>query len=128
MVPITMLYVGILAIWLIFLAALVVRSRLQTKTDLGAGEAMEQVVRAHGNAVEYVPLCLLALGVLELNGASSTLLHILGIVLVISRLAHAQGLLSSRGTTPGRLLGTVGTWTVQLVAGGWCLYLFFVAS
>jgi uncharacterized protein len=38
------------------------------------------------NAAEYVPLALVLMLILELNGASAAWLHVLGIALVVGRL------------------------------------------
>jgi uncharacterized membrane protein YecN with MAPEG domain len=125
--PVTLLYAGVNALILLVLAILTVRARVTTKTDIGTGEsvAMTKAVRAHGNAAEYVPLAIVLVGVLELAGAPPALLHGLGGGLTVARLLHAQGLYSSLGTSPGRLVGTLLTWLVYLVGGGACLYYAF---
>jgi uncharacterized protein len=41
--------------------------------------------------VEYIPISLLLLLMLELNGAPNILIHIFGITLFIGRLIHAVG-------------------------------------
>jgi uncharacterized membrane protein YecN with MAPEG domain len=48
-------------------------------------------MRRHGNFVEYVPMMMIMLGALELNGASPMLLHGLGVGLITARLLHAIG-------------------------------------
>ena len=121
---VTLLYVGLNTLILLTLAILTVRTRVQTRTDIGTGDnvAMIKAVRAHGNAAEYVPLALILIGALEMSGAARPLLHGLGIGLTASRLAHAQGIYSSLGTSPGRLVGTLLIWAVYLVGGAACLY------
>ncbi|MBI3769245.1 MAG: MAPEG family protein [Deltaproteobacteria bacterium] len=116
--PITALYAGLLALLFLFLAARVVMVRRSTSIGLGDGgnAVLLTRIRIHGNAAEYVPLALLLMLILEVNGASARRLHWLGIVLVIGRIAHAQGLSQSSGTTPGRLVGNVLTWGVMLFA------------
>ena len=76
--------------------------------DGGHGE-LNRRVRAHANAVEYVPLALILLGGMELNGYPDWLVHVFGTALFVSRLLHAWGLATSAGTSPGRFLGTVLT-------------------
>jgi uncharacterized membrane protein YecN with MAPEG domain len=122
----TLLYVGLNALILLTLAVLTVRTRVVTRTDIGDGakDSMIRAVRAHGNAAEYVPLALILIGTLELAGAPSALLHGLGAALTAGRLMHAQGLYSSLGTSPGRLVGTLLTWLVYAVGSGACLYYF----
>lgn len=58
---------------------------------------------AQSNAVEYIPIALLLLFVLEDNGANVMLVHILGFLLIIGRVIHAQALLT--GNLRTRVLG-----------------------
>lgn len=118
---ITALYAGLSGLLLLALAMLVVARRRSAKIGLGVRDdrELERRVRAHGNAVEYVPIALLLLLVAELSGLGSSWLHAAGIALVGSRVAHAFGLTRSAGTSPGRLVGTLGTWLVILGLSGW---------
>ena len=116
--PITALYAGLLGLLVVVLAARVVAARQSEAVDLGDGgnETVLRRIRIHGNAVENIPIALLLMLILEINGSSATLLHVLGGALVIGRLAHVQGLTSSRGRTAGRIVGNTLTWLV-IVAG-----------
>jgi uncharacterized membrane protein YecN with MAPEG domain len=116
--PITALYAGLLAILMLVLAVRVVLVRRSTAIGLGDGgnELLLARIRIHGNAAEYVPLALLLMLILEVNGSSAGRLHALGIALVVGRVAHAQGLSQTTGTSAGRLVGNVLTWTVILLA------------
>jgi uncharacterized membrane protein YecN with MAPEG domain len=106
---------------LLGLAVLVVARRRSAKIGIGVRDdrELERRVRAHGNAAEYVPVALLLLLVAEMSGLGGTWLHAAGIALFGSRLAHAFGLTRSAGTSPGRLVGTLGTWIVILALSGW---------
>jgi len=128
-VSVTLLYAGLNALILLTLAVLTVRVRVVTKTDIGTGDnvSMTKAVRAHGNAAEYIPMALILIGVLELSGAPPTFLHSLGAALTASRLLHAQGIYSTLGTSPGRLVGTLLAWLVMAVGAGACLYYATVA-
>jgi uncharacterized membrane protein YecN with MAPEG domain len=116
--PITAHYAGLLAILVLVLAARVVMVRRATSIGLGDGgnALLLTRIRIHANAAEYVPLALLLMLILEINGTSAGRLHGLGIALVVGRIAHAQGLSQSSGTTAGRLIGNVLTWGVILFA------------
>ncbi|MEM6576681.1 MAG: MAPEG family protein, partial [Pseudomonadota bacterium] len=83
----------------------------------GGNSSLSKAIRVQGNAVEYVPLALVLLLLLELNGAQATMLHALGGTLVLARVLHAWGLSSSAGVSIGRLYGTMLTWIVILSAG-----------
>jgi uncharacterized membrane protein YecN with MAPEG domain len=115
--PITSLYAALAALLLLALAGLVVRARWKYRTGLGVGTepAMERAVRVHANFVEYVPIALLLLLLAELSGAPAALLHACGLLLIVFRVLHAQGLGSTSGRSFGRFWGTAGTWTVLLV-------------
>jgi uncharacterized membrane protein YecN with MAPEG domain len=112
MAHITALYAGILALLIVALAGRVTAIRRSAAVSLGDGgsELLVRRIRVHGNATENIPIGLLVMLVLELNQASATLLHGLGIALTVGRLAHAQGLSGSPGTSVGRFLGTVVSW------------------
>jgi len=90
------------------------------KTGVVAGDggdaALQRLVRAQGNFIEYVPLALVVFALAELAGASAHLLGAMGVVLVVGRAAHALGML--RGSTPLRAIGMVSTYTALLVTAG----------
>lgn len=113
---ITLLYAGLCTILVVFLAVRVAQWRFRHKIGLGDGGDRELLkrVRAHANAVENMPLALILLGGMELNGYSSNLIHGFGGVLVLSRIAHAWGLSHSSGTSRGRFLGSLFTWLLML--------------
>jgi uncharacterized membrane protein YecN with MAPEG domain len=113
---ITMLYAGLCTILVVFLALRVVQFRFRNKIGLGDGGNQEMLrrVRAHANAVENMPLALLLLGGMELNGYSPALVHGFGATLFVSRAAHAWGLSHSGGTSKGRFLGSLFTWLLML--------------
>jgi uncharacterized membrane protein YecN with MAPEG domain len=124
--PITALWAGLLGLLMLALAIQVVRTRVSEKVGFGDGgnPLMLQRIRVHGNFTEYVPMVLLLMLVLEVNGTSAGVLHALGGSLFAARLFHAFGLGSSTGTTPGRFGGTVLTWLVLLAASGLALFAF----
>lgn len=116
---ITLLYAGISALILLGLSARVVGLRRKHQVGIGTGAvtALERAVRAQANFTEYVPLALLLIALLELNGLDARVIHGFGAVLVIGRVLHAQGLNRSAGTSAGRFIGTLMTWLVLLAAG-----------
>ena len=56
------------------------------------------------------------MGLLELDGGSATLLHVLGIGLVVARIVHPLGLRMDKIATPQRIAGASITGVVTLVA------------
>ncbi len=117
--PITSLYASLCGLLIIVLAIQVVKLRRRLKVGIGAGiqedRSLERAIRVHANAVEYIPIALLLLAFYELNGGNTVLLHAMGMVLVIARGLHAQGLSGSHGTSFGRFWGTALTWLVIVI-------------
>jgi len=113
---ITMLYAGLCVILVVFLALRVVQWRHSHRIGLGDGGDPELIkrVRVHANAVENLPLALLLLGGMELNGFSPALIHGFGATLLASRVAHAWGLSHQSGTSKGRFFGTLFTFLLML--------------
>ncbi len=118
-VPITALYAGILAIYGIWLSSRAGLMRGKTGISILHGDNMElaEKMRRHQNFVEYVPITLILIGVLELNGGSVVFLHVLGGALVVARVAHAKGLHHDNISHPLRAVGAAGTALITVVAG-----------
>jgi len=108
---ITMLYAGLCTILVVVLGLRVVLFRFRHRIGLGDGgdPTLQRRVRVHANAIENLPLALLLLGGMELNGYPDTVIHGFGITLFVSRLLHAWGLSRSSSASPGRLAGTALT-------------------
>ena len=83
---------------------------------------LQRKVRAYGNFTEYVPIGLLFLIALELMNSSPWILWLIGGSLTIGRVAHAWGLISTYGPSPGRAIGFFLTWFVYLVGAIACIY------
>ena len=113
---VTGLYVALGVLLVLALSARVIWLRNARKVALGDGGLPElaRAIRAHANAVEYLPLGLLMLLVIELDGARAEWLHLAGITLLAGRSLHAWGLSRRSGRSFGRALGIVLTWLVML--------------
>ncbi|SRR5690554_255306 len=120
---ITMLYAGLLAVLFIIWSLNVVRLRVQDQVGLGSGKSLRlaAAIRIQGNFVEYVPLALLLLALMEWHGAPAPLLHSLGVVLLVGRIIHGIGLMQSAGKSAGRMLGTLATFAVLLLQAGYAI-------
>lgn len=77
-------------------------------------------IRAFGNFIEYAPLGLLMVMLLEFHGASETLVWAVGLLLFGGRVVHAAGMLSSENPLP-RALGMFATYVALAVPVVWCL-------
>ena len=91
---ITSIYTSLSALIIVKLAVSVIKLRRKNRVSVGDGgnEALQLAIRTHANAVEWIPITLLLLLTLELNGAPAILIHILGATLLIGRILHAIGL------------------------------------
>src|SRR5579863_7623714 len=117
-VSIALFYAGLNGLIAVALAFLVVRQRQRTRTTFGSGgnPALERAIRAHANFIEYVPLILILLLLLELCGTPAWRLHAMGAALTIGRLLHAWGLSRSSDLSFGRAVGITLTWIVLFAA------------
>lgn len=108
---VTPLYAGLAALLYLALSVRTIRARRRARLALGTGNdpALLRAVRVHGNAAEYVPLALLLLLLLELQGAPLLLLHGLGAALLLARLIHARGVAQEPENFRYRVTGMILT-------------------
>lgn len=127
---ITGLYAALAAILIVILGARVMIYRYKHKIGLGDGADPElrKRIRAHGNAVEYLPLALLLLLLLELNQTVPVLLNVFGCLLILARVAHAWGVSRHSGTSWGRALGILVTAVVMLAMAALLLWQWLAAA
>jgi uncharacterized membrane protein YecN with MAPEG domain len=114
--------IGLLAV---LLAARVIVFRVRFKVNAGDGghAPLAQAIRAHANLVEHAPLALIVLAFAEASvPAWRWLIMVLGVVLLIARLASAWGLSHSLGGSTGRQAGAGLTQLVTVVASLLVLY------
>ncbi|NOD34699.1 MULTISPECIES: MAPEG family protein [unclassified Ruegeria] len=117
MLAITPIYAALIAILYVALSVKVILQRRSDKISVGDGgsKLMIKAIRTHSNCAEYAPISLLLIAMVELQGAGSLTLHVLGLMLLAGRLLHAYGF----GRTPQivilRQLGMGLTFTAILV-------------
>lgn len=123
--PVTSVFTGIAAIALAWLGLYVAYYRMRARISYGNSEdrVLRRRIRAHGNFIEYVPIGLLALALIELSGAPTWQVWTLGAALVIARALHAAGLLS--GTLLLRAPGATLTFIVLAASGVLLLWRVF---
>lgn len=94
MLSIALFYGALLAALLMVLSIKVIRVRRRLKVALGDDNQAELqgAVRAQANFIEYVPITLILLALLELRETSVWVLHILGLMLLIGRCLHGLAL------------------------------------
>ncbi len=118
------LYAALNATIILILALLVTRARRSAQVGIGDGghPGLLRASRAHGNAVEYVPLVLILLMTLASLGASIFVIHAIGALLTSGRIFHAIGLSRSSAVSIGRTAGILLTWIALLIAIIACLF------
>lgn len=116
-ITITAFYASLLALLFIGLSFNIIRLRFQLKIGLGDGgePSLIKAIRIHGNFSEYMPLALILLAGLELNGVDSLWVHIFGSILFLGRISHAIGLSLSIGTSKPRAFGVISMFLVLLM-------------
>jgi hypothetical protein len=104
-------YAALLALFFLFLSVRVMRARGSTGVAIGTGgdATLERRVRVHANFAEYVPLALILLLFMEIEGTRAWYLHLLCLALLAGRAAHAYGVSQDPDILALRAAGMVGT-------------------
>ena len=122
--PVTAVFAGLRAFWLIFLQSRVIGFRGARRVSLGDGghEDGLRLIRAHGNAAETIPIFLILLALGEGMGAPGWVVAVLGTVFLAGRVLHGLqfvlnlpgftfrmwGMILTLGATGLAALGAVG--------------------
>ena len=90
------LYTSLSAFIIVWLSLNVIKTRRERKISIGDGEdtRLRIAIAAQLNAVEYIPIALLLLILLEYNGANLVVVHIFGLLLITGRVIHASAILT----------------------------------
>ncbi len=117
-IPVTLMYGGACGLLVTGLGAYVSASRGKFKSFIGDAPPpeLQRIIRAHGNASEWVPLGVLLLLLLEVSGLGSLPLHLLGGGFLLARLLHAMGVI---GKSP---LSAAGAGLNYLAVGGMAIW------
>lgn len=120
LLPFTSLLTGVFAIMMVVLAVQVSIRRRQLRISLGDGndETLRRRIRAHGNFIEYVPLALIALGLVEVSGAPTSVVSGLAIAMLLARIIHAIGIVYISSAAP-RVIAIIIQHTALIVAAYW---------
>ena len=127
MPAVTALYAGLLGLMSIAIAFPAGRMRGQKGISVGDGGDIELTLamRRHANFVEFVPLALILIGLLEMNGVGPLAIHGLGAALVGFRVCHAIGLKADTVANPLRGIGAGGSTLVVVIASIWAIATFW---
>ena len=119
LIPVSALYVGIHGLLAVVLANFVLYARLRTgKVPAWQPDA---ALRVQANFIENVPIALMLLLVLEIQGTNAHMLHVFGVSLLVFRLLHAFGLGTYEGANYPRLIGAQGTFVLMAIMAIGCI-------
>lgn len=98
---ITTIVAAIFAVMMVLLSVQVSLQRAKLNVTHGDAndETLRRRVRAHGNFVEYAPLAVIVLGLMEIAAAPRVALLVLAAGFVVARLLHAIGMLYTSGAS-----------------------------
>ncbi len=123
---VSLLFAAAFALLNLWLAMRVGAARRARGVPLGhGGDALvEARMRAQANFVEYVPLALVLMALIELSGGRGTALWALGSLLALGRLLHPFGM---ERPYPNPLRGGGAACTLAATAAliGWALWIAF---
>ena len=113
--PITSGFAAVVVAGFIWLSVNAMLTRRAAKVSVGTGgnTILERAVRAQGNAAEYIPLMVVLVLLMELQGMISWVVMVLAMVFVMGRASHAYGLLVAepkRKDFGWRVRGMAMTW------------------
>jgi uncharacterized membrane protein YecN with MAPEG domain len=114
--PVTATVASVLALLFLRLSWGVITLRRRHRVSLGSAQHddLERAIRAHGNFAEYVPLSILLLACLELNGAPWWLVAVPGAAIIAGRVFHAKGIHEPPPNFSNRVRGMKLTLTTLL--------------
>lgn len=119
----TLLYAGLLGLLLVLLSFNIMQNWMRvTGHGQETDRDMRRAERLLSSFVEYVPMALILMALIELKGASAIILHILGIALVTARVMHAYGSNDIPGAGLLRFVGAQLTFLMLTVSSMACVY------
>ncbi|MDX1508230.1 MAG: MAPEG family protein [Woeseiaceae bacterium] len=125
--PITLMYASIFALFGLFLSFRAGSFRGKTGISVLYGEPqnmeLAERARVHQNFLEYVPLVVIMMAAIEVNGGSPWFLFVVGDLLILFRIAHAVGLRHDNIAHKGRFIGAFGTMLVSVACAAYGLWL-----
>ena len=95
---------------------LIMRQKLGVPVGHSGDARLERAIRAHGNFAEYVPLTLLVIYFLEIQGAESIIIHSLCSCLIVGRIFHAISVSQIKEPIFLRVIGMGLTFTALIAA------------
>ncbi len=105
---VTALYAVLLTLVMLWLSIEVIKQRRKNQVAHADGgiESLQVARSAQSNAMDYIPITVILMALLEFNGANVWLIHVIGIAFVIGRIVHGKSILarSLKGRKQGMYL------------------------
>jgi uncharacterized membrane protein YecN with MAPEG domain len=122
-------YAALLGLIFFYLSVRTIGLRRKLHIGIGASDnpLMLRAMRVHANFAEYVPLTLLLIYLVEVQGGPGLLVHALGLCLLVGRTAHAYGVSQAQENFAYRVTGMAMTFTALLSSCALLLYKALVA-
>lgn len=116
--PVTLATAAACALINIWLAIRVGRVRQAEKVSIGDGgnPRLTARMRAQANFIEYAPIVLILIALIELAVGTETWLWVVAATFVVARILHAFGM---DGWMPGRMIGIAVTMLVTIGLAGY---------
>jgi uncharacterized membrane protein YecN with MAPEG domain len=117
------LWTGLSLLFVLFLSMRISAGRRRHKVSVGDGGHAELTTstRAFGNAIEYIPLALVALAVVAVF-YSAAIVHLLGGAFFLGRVLHAWGMGQEKQPAVGRMLGMILTYLTFIGSAGLLIF------
>jgi uncharacterized membrane protein YecN with MAPEG domain len=127
--PITLSTASMLVVIYFFMLLPIGKLRMTHHISIGDGGNQDLLMRmrTQANFVEYVPLLLVMMGLLEGSGANRQVLAVAGILLILFRILHYLGM-PRPAPNAFRAIGAAGTVFMMLGAGIWGLVIVLTAA
>ncbi len=111
----------------LWLAIRVGQMRRLHKVSVGDGGNMAVIarMRAHANFIEYAPIILILLALLELARGTSTYAWAYGLAFVVARVCHGLGMDTWK---PGRAIGVGLTFVILALLAGECAWTAYAGA
>lgn len=111
-------YVALLILGMLVLKYRVIMLRRGRRIGIGDGgdQQLATAVRVHANYTENVPFGLAALILMGLLAVSMLVIHLVGLLLIFARIAHAYGLTRTSASSMGRIGGVLANDIALLIA------------
>ena len=97
------------------------RTKLGIQIGDGGNEAMIRRMRAHANFVEFTPVVVILIALIEYATRTSTWLWVVMALFMLGRVAHGLGMDGVGALAKGRMVGTLTTMLTTLGLGLYAL-------